>query len=131
MSVQAFVPGTGRGVQGATSHCLGQNFAKMCDIMFEDKDEKRERKYVWQNSWGLSTRSVCQMYCTLCLSSGGSTLVQSSCSPLVFIVEAFLNWVFTCSFGLIFSVFTFRSGFGYHSGSFAAILDLICNSSGG
>lgn len=23
---QAFIPETGRGIQGATSHCLGQNF---------------------------------------------------------------------------------------------------------
>ncbi|CAL5321641.1 unnamed protein product [Camellia sinensis] len=28
-SVEAFIPNTGRGIQGATSHCLGQNFAKM------------------------------------------------------------------------------------------------------
>jgi prolyl-tRNA synthetase len=53
---QAFIPTTGRGVQGATSHCLGQNFAKMFEIMIED--EKGERKMVWQNSWGLTTRSV-------------------------------------------------------------------------
>jgi prolyl-tRNA synthetase len=53
---QAFIPTTGRGVQAATSHCLGQNFAKMFEIMFED--DKGERKMVWQNSWGLTTRSV-------------------------------------------------------------------------
>lgn len=53
---QAFIPATGRGVQGATSHCLGQNFAKMFEIYFED--ENRERKMVWQNSWGLTTRTV-------------------------------------------------------------------------
>lgn len=40
----------------ATSHCLGQNFAKMFDIQFEN--EKTEKSYVWQNSWGISTRSV-------------------------------------------------------------------------
>lgn len=27
-SVEAFIPTSGRGVQGATSHCLGQNFSK-------------------------------------------------------------------------------------------------------
>lgn len=27
-SVEAFIPASGRGVQGATSHCLGQNFSK-------------------------------------------------------------------------------------------------------
>ncbi|KAH9573469.1 hypothetical protein CY35_01G002000 [Sphagnum magellanicum] len=55
-TVEAFIPTTGRGVQGATSHCLGQNFAKMFEILFED--DKGERKMVWQNSWGLTTRSI-------------------------------------------------------------------------
>ncbi|PWA83624.1 Proline--tRNA ligase cytoplasmic [Artemisia annua] len=43
-SIEAFIPTTGRGVQGATSHCLGQNFAKMFDITFED--EKGEKAMV-------------------------------------------------------------------------------------
>ncbi|MCL7032002.1 hypothetical protein MKW94_002797 [Papaver nudicaule] len=55
-SVEAFVPNTGRGVQGATSHCLGQNFAKMFDINFEDA--KGEKGMVWQNSWAYSTRTI-------------------------------------------------------------------------
>lgn len=53
---QAFIPNTGRGIQGATSHCLGQNFAKMFEINFED--EKGEKGMVWQNSWAYSTRTV-------------------------------------------------------------------------
>ena len=36
-TVEAFIPGTGRGIQGATSHMLGQNFAKMFEIEFLDK----------------------------------------------------------------------------------------------
>eukprot|EP00270_Netrium_digitus_P005213 TRINITY_DN1682_c0_g1_i5.p1 TRINITY_DN1682_c0_g1~~TRINITY_DN1682_c0_g1_i5.p1 ORF type:complete len:579 (-),score=219.11 TRINITY_DN1682_c0_g1_i5:210-1946(-) len=55
-TVEAFIPSTGRGIQGGTSHCLGQNFAKMFSIEFED--DKGQRKMVWQNSWGLSTRSI-------------------------------------------------------------------------
>lgn len=55
-SVEAFVPNTGRAVQGATSHCLGQNFAKMFEINFEN--EKGERAKVWQNSWAYSTRTI-------------------------------------------------------------------------
>lgn len=35
-TVEAFIPVTGRGVQGATSHHLGQNFSKMFGIKFED-----------------------------------------------------------------------------------------------
>ncbi|KMZ75640.1 Proline--tRNA ligase [Zostera marina] len=55
-SVEAFIPNTGRGVQGATSHCLGQNFAKMFQIVFED--ENREKALAWQNSWAYSTRTI-------------------------------------------------------------------------
>ncbi|CAN1309611.1 Proline--tRNA ligase, cytoplasmic [Linum perenne] len=55
-SVEAFIPNTGRGVQGATSHCLGQNFAKMFEINFEN--EKGEKGMVWQNSWAYSTRTI-------------------------------------------------------------------------
>ncbi|KAK3182706.1 hypothetical protein Dsin_029992 [Dipteronia sinensis] len=50
-SVEAFIPNTGRGIQGATSHCLGQNFSKkeFFDIKFhveieedgEDEDGSR------------------------------------------------------------------------------------------
>ncbi|KAG0269664.1 ribose-phosphate pyrophosphokinase 1, partial [Actinomortierella ambigua] len=31
-TVEAYIPATGRGIQAATSHCLGQNFAHMFDI---------------------------------------------------------------------------------------------------
>ncbi|KAI3440975.1 Protein transport protein SEC23 [Psidium guajava] len=55
-SVEAFIPDTGRGIQGATSHCLGQNFAKMFEINFEN--EKGEKAMVWQNSWAYTTRTV-------------------------------------------------------------------------
>lgn len=55
-SVEAFIPNTGRGIQGATSHCLGQNFAKMFEINFED--DKGEKAMVWQNSWAYSTRTI-------------------------------------------------------------------------
>ncbi|KAI3943811.1 hypothetical protein MKW98_004316, partial [Papaver atlanticum] len=55
-SVEAFVPNAGRGIQGATSHCLGQNCAKMFDIIFEN--EKGEKGLVWQNSWAYSTRTI-------------------------------------------------------------------------
>lgn len=55
-SVEAFIPNTGRGIQGATSHCLGQNFAKMFEIDFEN--EKGEKAKVWQNSWAYTTRTI-------------------------------------------------------------------------
>lgn len=54
-TVEAFMP-DGKALQMGTSHLLGQNFAKVFDIKFLDKDEKE--KYAWQTSWGLSTRTI-------------------------------------------------------------------------
>lgn len=56
-TVEAFISASGRGIQGATSHFLGQNFSKMFEIVFEDPETKT-KKYVWQNSWGLTTRTI-------------------------------------------------------------------------
>lgn len=55
-TIESFIPTNGRGIQCATSHCLGQNFSKMFDIWFED--EKGKKQFAWQNSWGLTTRSL-------------------------------------------------------------------------
>ncbi|KAK9836694.1 hypothetical protein WJX74_006203 [Apatococcus lobatus] len=55
-TVEGFIPDTGRGIQAGTSHCLGQKFSKMFDIGFEAVDQQRQ--LCWQNSWGLSTRSL-------------------------------------------------------------------------
>lgn len=46
----------GKALQFGTSHDLGQNFAKAFGIMFTDKDG--EKKYPYQNSWGVSTRMI-------------------------------------------------------------------------
>ncbi len=46
----------GKALQACTSHDLGQNFSKVFDLKFQDKDQKL--KYVWQNSWGFTTRSI-------------------------------------------------------------------------
>ncbi len=46
----------GKALQSCTSHDLGQNFARVFDIKFQDKDG--ETKYAWQTSWGFSTRSI-------------------------------------------------------------------------
>lgn len=62
-TVEGYIPATGRGIQGGTSHCLGQNFSKMFGITVQDpnaktEEEKKNPLYVWQNSWGLSTRVI-------------------------------------------------------------------------
>lgn len=46
----------GKILQGCTSHDLGQNFSKPFEITFQDKNGKAQ--FVWQTSWGLSTRSI-------------------------------------------------------------------------
>ena len=46
----------GKALQGCTSHDLGQNFAKAFDWSVKNKDGGN--LYPWQNSWGLSTRSI-------------------------------------------------------------------------
>eukprot|EP01083_Nonionella_stella_P069016 183677_1 len=55
-TVETFIPATGRAVQGGTSHGLGQNFGKIFNIQFEDRDKKKA--IPWQNSWGLTTRTI-------------------------------------------------------------------------
>lgn len=54
-SVETFVP-SGKGIQCATSHCLGQNFSRAFGIDF--LDEKGGKQLAWTNSWGVSTRSI-------------------------------------------------------------------------
>lgn len=61
-SVEGYIPSAGRGVQGATSHCLGQNFSKMFGIEFES--ESKDKAHAWQNSWGISTRALGVMVMT-------------------------------------------------------------------
>lgn len=46
----------GKALQFATSHNLGQNFAKAFDVKF--LDQNGEMQYGWQTSWGLSTRTI-------------------------------------------------------------------------
>jgi len=46
----------GKGLQMGTSHQLGQNFSKAFGIKFLDR--KGKQKYVWQTSWGVSTRMI-------------------------------------------------------------------------
>ncbi|KAF8908658.1 prolyl-tRNA synthetase [Gymnopilus junonius] len=58
-TIEGFIPTSGRGIQAATSHCLGQNFSRteMFNIFVEDPNTG-EKTHVWQNSWGLSTRAI-------------------------------------------------------------------------
>jgi len=46
----------GRALQAGTSHNLGQHFAKVFDITYQD--EAGTRQHVWQTSWGVTTRLI-------------------------------------------------------------------------
>jgi prolyl-tRNA synthetase len=64
----------GKALQMATSHELGQNFARVFDIVYSDHDGARV--HVWQTSWGASTRLLGALVMThgddagLCLPPG-------------------------------------------------------------
>ncbi len=60
----------GKSLQFATSHNLGQNFAKAFDVEYLDRNNTLQN--VWQTSWGLSTRSI-----------GGLIMVHSDDAGLV------------------------------------------------
>ncbi|KAL6354749.1 Prolyl-tRNA synthetase [Fusarium phalaenopsidis] len=57
MTLEGYIPSNGRGIQGATSHCLGQNFSKMFDIAVQDPAGEGH-VHVWQNSWAFSARVI-------------------------------------------------------------------------
>jgi prolyl-tRNA synthetase len=48
--------GDGKALQMGTSHELGQNFARPFDITFANAEGTND--YVWQTSWGVSTRLI-------------------------------------------------------------------------
>lgn len=52
----------GKALQAGTSHFLGQNFAKSCNIKFLNKEGSEE--YAWTTSWGVSTRLIGGMIMT-------------------------------------------------------------------
>ena len=68
-SVEAMMQ-DGKALQFATSHNLGQNFAKAFDVSFTD--DSNQKQFVWQTSWGLSTRVI-----------GGLIMVHSDDKGLV------------------------------------------------
>jgi len=50
------IMGDDRALQSATSHDLGENFARAFDITYQDADG--ELRFCWTTSWGLSTRFI-------------------------------------------------------------------------
>jgi prolyl-tRNA synthetase len=60
----------GKALQAGTSHFLGQNFARACNIQFADKNG--ELVHAWTTSWGVTTRLI-----------GGLIMVHSDDDGLV------------------------------------------------
>lgn len=60
-SIEALMP-DGRALQSATSHDLGQNFARAYDIAFTDADG--QIKHAYTTSWGMSWRMLGAMIMT-------------------------------------------------------------------
>jgi prolyl-tRNA synthetase len=54
-SIEAMMQ-NGYALQAGTSHDLGQNFGKAFDVKFQNQNN--ELDYVWQTSWGVSTRLI-------------------------------------------------------------------------
>ena len=54
-SIEAMMQ-NGLALQAGTSHDLGQNFGKAFDVQFQNKEGRLD--YVWQTSWGVSTRLI-------------------------------------------------------------------------
>src|SRR6266852_706724 len=60
-SIEAMMQ-NGLALQSGTSHDLGQNFGKAFDVKFQTKEGKLD--YVWQTSWGVTTRLIGAMIMT-------------------------------------------------------------------
>lgn len=54
-SIEHLMP-DGKAIQGPDFHYDGQNFSKVFDIRFLDKDGKKQ--YAWQNTWAITTREI-------------------------------------------------------------------------
>jgi prolyl-tRNA synthetase len=54
-SIEAMMQ-NGFALQAGTSHDLGQNFGKAFDVQFQNREGQLD--YVWQTSWGVSTRLI-------------------------------------------------------------------------
>ena len=55
LSIEAMMQ-NGLALQAGTSHDLGQNFGKAFNVQFQNKEGQLD--YVWQTSWGVSTRLI-------------------------------------------------------------------------
>ena len=89
-TVEAYISASGRAIQGATSHHLGQNFSKMFDIIYEDP-ETQTKQYVYQNSWGITTRTIGVMVMVHADNQGLVLPPNVACIQVIFFVLQILS----------------------------------------
>jgi prolyl-tRNA synthetase len=80
----------GKALQMGTSHNLGQHFSKVFDIRFEDREQKQQ--YVWQTSWGVSTRMIGALVMTHGDDSGLRIPPQVAPIQVVIVPISLGNW---------------------------------------
>lgn len=80
----------GRALQMGTSHNLGQHFSRVFNIRFEDRQQQLQ--YVWQTSWGVSTRLVGALVMTHGDDSGLKFPPQVAPIQLVIVPISLGNW---------------------------------------
>src|SRR5258706_2503594 len=68
----------GLALQAGTSHDLGQNFGKAFDVKFQTQEGKLD--YVWQTSWGVSTRLIGGLIMTH--SDDKGLVLPPKCAPM-------------------------------------------------
>jgi prolyl-tRNA synthetase len=76
-SIEAFVQNAWA-LQAGTSHDLGQNFGKAFNVRFQN--EQGELDYVWQTSWGVSTRLVGALI--MCHSDDNGLVLPPNLAPI-------------------------------------------------
>ncbi|MBS3099390.1 proline--tRNA ligase [Candidatus Pacearchaeota archaeon] len=81
-----FLMPNGKAVQGPDFHFDGENFAKAYDIQYLDKDGKK--KYVWQNTWAISTRMLGVMFAVH--SDGVGLILPPNIAPVQVVVVPIL-----------------------------------------
>ena len=88
-SVEALMS-DGKALQMGTSHNLGQHFSKVFNIRYEDRNQ--ELHYVWQTSWGVSTRTVGALVMAHGDDSGLKLPPRVAPFQVVIVPIAFGNW---------------------------------------
>ena len=80
----------GKALQMGTSHNLGQHFSQVFDIRFEDREQKQQ--FVWQTSWGVSTRLIGALVMTHGDDSGLRIPPQVAPIQVVIVPISLGNW---------------------------------------